>query len=54
MGTAEEFGAMLDLYTEHGLKPKINETFPLEDAADALNHMEEGAGMGKIVLDIPG
>lgn len=54
MGTAEEFGAMLDLYAEYGLKPKINETFPLEDAADALRHMEEGAGMGKIVLDIPG
>ena len=54
MGTAEEFGAMLDLYAEHGLKPKINETFPLEDAADALKRMEEGEGMGKIVLDIPG
>ena len=54
MGTAEEFGAMLDLYAEHGLKPKINETFSLEDATDALKHMEEGAGMGKILLDIPG
>ncbi len=54
MGTAEEFGAMLDLYAEHGLKPKINETFALENASDALKHMEEGAGMGKIVLDIPG
>ena len=53
MGTAEEFGAMLDLYAEHGLKPKINETFSLENAADALKHMEEGTGMGKIVLDIP-
>jgi len=53
MGTAEEFGAMLDLYAEHGLKPKIDETFALEDAADALNHMQEGAGMGKILLNIP-
>ena len=54
MGTPEEFGAMLDLYAEHGLKPKVNETFALEDAADALNYMEEGEGMGKILLDIPG
>ena len=54
MGTAEEFGAMLDLYAEHGLKPKINEAFELEDTADALRHMEEGEGMGKIVLNIPG
>jgi zinc-binding alcohol dehydrogenase/oxidoreductase len=53
MGTNEEFGAMLDLYAEHGLKPVINETFPLEDTSAAMKHMEEGAGMGKIVLDIP-
>ena len=54
MGTAEEFGAMLDLYAEHGLKPKINESFSLEEAGSALEHMEEGTGMGKIVLEIPG
>src|SRR5918911_2257416 len=53
MGTAEEFGAMLDLYAEHGLRPKVNETFPLEDIASALHLMEEGSGMGKIVLQIP-
>lgn len=53
MGTAEEFGAMLDLYAGHGLKPRINATFPLEDAGEALKHMEKGEGMGKIVLNIP-
>src|ERR671913_341606 len=53
MGTAEEFGAMLDLYAEHGLRPKVNETFSLEDIASALHLMEEGSGMGKIVLQIP-
>src|ERR687894_913439 len=53
MGTNEEFGAMLDLYAEHGLRPIINETFPLEEIATALKHMEEGKGIGKIVLDIP-
>lgn len=45
--------AMLDLYAEHGLHPKVNETFSLEDTASALNLMEEGSGMGKIVLSIP-
>jgi NADPH:quinone reductase-like Zn-dependent oxidoreductase len=54
MGTSEEFGAMLDLYAEHGLKPVINETFALEDTAAAIKYMEEGTGIGKIVLDIPG
>jgi zinc-binding alcohol dehydrogenase/oxidoreductase len=53
MGTNEEFGAMLDLYAEHGLRPVINETFSLEKTAAALKHMEEGKGIGKIVLDIP-
>lgn len=52
MGTAEEFGAMLDLYTEKGLHPVINETFPLEETTAAMLHMEEGSGIGKIVLDI--
>ena len=53
MGTNEEFGAMLDLYAEHGLHPIIDETFPLEEAATALKHMEEGKGIGKIVLEVP-
>ena len=53
MGTNEEFGAMLDLYAEHGLKPVINETFHLEDSGAAMKYMEEGTGIGKIVLDIP-
>jgi zinc-binding alcohol dehydrogenase/oxidoreductase len=53
MGTPEEFGAMLDLYAENGLRPLINETFPLQEATAAMGHMEEGAGIGKIVLDVP-
>jgi zinc-binding alcohol dehydrogenase/oxidoreductase len=53
MGNADEFGAMLNFYEEHQLRPVINETFSLEEAAAAQNYMEEGAGIGKIVLDIP-
>jgi zinc-binding alcohol dehydrogenase/oxidoreductase len=53
MGTPEEFGAMLDFYAEHGLRPKVNETFSLDETSSALHLMEEGGGMGKIVLDIP-
>ena len=53
MGNPEEFGSMLEFYEEHELKPVINERFPLEEAPDALNHMQEGKGIGKIVLDIP-
>jgi zinc-binding alcohol dehydrogenase/oxidoreductase len=53
MGTNEEFGAMLDLYAEHGLHPTINETYALEETAAAMQYMDEGKGLGKIVLDIP-
>lgn len=53
MGNADEFGSMLKFYEEHELRPVINERFSLEEAAAALNHMEEGKGIGKIVLDIP-
>jgi NADPH:quinone reductase-like Zn-dependent oxidoreductase len=53
MGTSEEFGAMLDLYAEHALRPKISETFALDETSSALHLMKEGSGMGKIVLDIP-
>lgn len=53
MGTPEEFGAMLDLFADHGLRPVIDETFPLEETTAAMEHMEEGTGIGKIVLDVP-
>ena len=53
MGTPEEFGAMLDLYQERGLHPAVNQTFPLEEATAAMGLMEEGSGLGKIVLDVP-
>jgi zinc-binding alcohol dehydrogenase/oxidoreductase len=44
---------MLDLYAEHGLRPTINETYALEETAAAMQYMEEGKGIGKIVLEIP-
>src|SRR5918997_152202 len=53
MGTTQEFGDMLQFYEEHELHPIINETFPLEETTTAQQHMEEGKGIGKIVLDIP-
>jgi NADPH:quinone reductase-like Zn-dependent oxidoreductase len=53
MGSPEDFRSMLDFYEKHELHPVINETFPLEETPAAMNHMEEGKGIGKIVLDIP-
>ena len=53
MGNADEFGSMLKFYEKHGLRPVIKETFSLEEASAAMQHMEEGKGIGKIVLNIP-
>ena len=53
MGNAQEFGDMLEFYEKNDLHPVINETFPLEEASTAQQHMEEGKGIGKIVLEIP-
>jgi NADPH:quinone reductase-like Zn-dependent oxidoreductase len=53
-GNAYEFGAMLQFYEEHELRPAINETFPLEEVTAAMEYMNEGKGIGKIVLEIPG
>ncbi|MBA4116974.1 MAG: zinc-binding dehydrogenase, partial [Rubrobacter sp.] len=52
MGNAQEFGDMLKFYEKHELHPVINETFPLEEATAAQKHLEEGKGIGKIILDI--
>jgi zinc-binding alcohol dehydrogenase/oxidoreductase len=53
MGNAQEFGDMLSFYEQNELHPVINETFALEEATAAMNYMEEGKGIGKIVLEIP-
>ncbi|MBA3473720.1 MAG: zinc-binding dehydrogenase [Rubrobacter sp.] len=53
MGNSQEFGDMLEFYEKNDLHPVINETFSLEEAAAAQQHMEEGKGIGKIVLEIP-
>ena len=53
MGNAQEFGDMLAFYEKHDLHPVINETFSLDEATAAQQHMEQGKGIGKIVLEIP-
>ena len=42
----------LAILTQHKLKPVVDSTFPLEKAADAVRHMEQGKHFGKIVIDI--
>ena len=52
MGSDREFAAMLKLYTEHKLKPVVDQVFSLADTPAAHQHMEEAGQLGKIVLKI--
>ena len=52
MGSPEDFAAMLALF-EGGLKPAIDEVFPMSDAATAAQRVLDGAQFGKVVLAIP-
>ncbi|MFA6511911.1 MAG: zinc-binding dehydrogenase [Patescibacteria group bacterium] len=54
MGTKEEFEKVLAMIEEGKLKPIIDATFPLKDAAEAQKRMEEGEHIGKIVLEVSG
>ena len=50
MGSPREFAAMLELFGQGGLRPVVDKTFPLADAAAAHRRMEEARQFGKIVL----
>jgi len=52
MGTPEDFRGMLDVVTSGQLRPVVDRVFPLEEAARALERMEQAAQFGKIVLRI--
>lgn len=52
MGTKEEFDKVLELVATGKLKPIVDKTFPLKEAAKAQKRMVEGKHLGKIVLEI--
>ena len=48
--TTEELAALLPLVVDGALKPVIDRTFPLEQAADAHRYMADRRQFGKLVL----
>lgn len=56
MGSPEDFRAMLALFAGSarggGLRPCVDQVFPLAEAGAALRHMESASQFGKIVLRI--
>lgn len=52
VGSRARFEAMNRAIAQHKLKPVVDSTFPLEKAADAFRHIEQGKRFGKIVVKI--
>ncbi|MBY8825636.1 alcohol dehydrogenase catalytic domain-containing protein [Sphingomonas colocasiae] len=52
VGNAAEFETMLDFTARHRLVPEIEKRFAFASAAEALGHLENGHGRGKVVIDI--
>lgn len=50
LGTREEFKRMLDAIASGKIKPVIERTFPLEQAAEAQSYFKNAGKLGKIVL----
>ena len=51
MGTKGELHAAARFFFAGRLKPVVDRTFPLADAAAAQRHLEEQRHFGKIVLE---
>ncbi|MFG2968337.1 zinc-binding alcohol dehydrogenase family protein [Streptomyces sp. NPDC048288] len=51
MGSPHDFAGLLRLLREHRIPPPpIDRVFPLDRAAEAHEHLEQGRGFGKVVL----
>jgi NADPH:quinone reductase-like Zn-dependent oxidoreductase len=48
VGSRASFEAMNRAITANGVKPVIDRTFPLTEAAAACGHLQDGAHFGKI------
>jgi NADPH:quinone reductase-like Zn-dependent oxidoreductase len=51
-GTLAEFENMLGFIATHKIKPVIDRRFPLEQAKEALMHLEKGHAFGKVVITV--
>jgi NADPH:quinone reductase-like Zn-dependent oxidoreductase len=50
MGTRDEFAALLRVVEAAGVRPLIDETYPLAEAPAAFQRLASGAAVGKLVL----
>lgn len=50
VGDQQDFSEMLSFSDQHGIRPVIERIFPLEEAREALLHLERGHKFGKVVV----
>jgi NADPH:quinone reductase-like Zn-dependent oxidoreductase len=53
MGTHADFRTVMSLIFSGALKPVLDKTFPLAEAAAAQERLARGEQLGKITLEIP-
>jgi D-arabinose 1-dehydrogenase-like Zn-dependent alcohol dehydrogenase len=53
MGNASEFEAVLKAF-DQGLRPVVDQTFPLDRVEDALTRVDSTEQFGKVVLSVDG
>ncbi|MCU0441012.1 MAG: zinc-binding dehydrogenase [Bacteroidia bacterium] len=53
MGNDEEFAEMIAFVNQHQIVPIVHQSFPLNQAQQAIDVMAKGEQLGKIVLTIP-
>ena len=46
------FGVLFQWFGEGKLKPLVSQTYPLEKAADAINHLGQRRAVGKVVVKV--
>ena len=52
VGSAAMFGRLISAIEINNIKPVVDRTFPLAEAADALATLQSGSHFGKVVLTI--
>ncbi len=52
LGSASEYGALVDVLARGELRPVVDRTFPLERGREALEYLRKGDHFGKVVLTI--
>lgn len=52
LGSRQEFQQLLSFCSASGIRPIIDQVFPLKGAAAAQQRLEEGKQFGKIVLQV--